>query len=141
MKKTISMMLAVVLCMGLFAGCGDKSKAPKEVTEIVEGVNNYLVENHKTEKENFVQTEVLTLQEKKCYVFESVAIDKKSNNEYTTSMKFICNGENIEELEVETSVEYGLNLASVESYMKTRDDFDDFKYNRVSKTKSTYEMK
>ena len=138
MKKTISMMLAVVLCMGLVAGCGDKSTAPKEVTEIVEGVNNYLVENHKTEKENFVQTEVLTLQEKKCYVFEGVAIDKESSKEYTTSMKFTCKDDSIEEIEVGTTIERGLNMFSVDSYIQTRDDF---KMDKDSKTKRTYVKK
>ena len=138
MKKTISMMLAVVLCMGLFAGCGDKSKAPKEVTEIVGGVNSYLVEKYKTEKENFVQTEVLTLQQKKCYVFEGVAIDTEKNEEYTTSMKFICKDDSIEEIEVSTTIEFGLNMYNVDSYMRTRDDF---KLDKNSETKRIYVKK
>ena len=136
MKKTISMMLAVVLCMGLFAGCGDKSsKVPKEVEEIVEAVNKSLVEEEKTTKENFNPTETVSLEDGVCYSYESNAIDSKSGKDYVTTLKFICKDDSIEEIEVGTTIERGLNMFSVDSYMRTRDDF---KMDKDSKTKRTY---
>ena len=33
MKKAIAMLLALMLCLGLFAGCGQEAEAPQEDTE------------------------------------------------------------------------------------------------------------
>ena len=139
MKKTISMMLAVVLCMGLFTGCGDKSpKPPKEVTEIVEAVNKSRVEEDKTTKENFNQIETVNLDNGVCYSYESNAIDKKSGKDYVTTIKFVCKENIVEEIEISTTIAYGSNMYGVNNYMKTRDDF---KMDEETRTRITYKKR
>ena len=71
-------------------------------------------------------------------MFEGVAIDTEKNEEYTTSMKFICKDDSIEEIEVSTTIEFGLNMYNVDSYMRTRDDF---KLDKNSETKRIYVKK
>ena len=40
MKKTICMILALVLCIGLFAGCGGKTETPAAPAEKEEDIGN-----------------------------------------------------------------------------------------------------
>ena len=53
-------------------------------------------------------------------------------------MKFICKDDSIEEIEVSTTIEFGLNMYNVDSYMRTRDDF---KLDKNSETKRIYVKK
>ena len=126
MKKTISMMLTVVLCMGLFAGCGDKSpKPPKEVTEIVDAINKKVIEDRQTTKENFELTEAFVLDDNEYFVYESSGIYLENGKEYKTTIKLKCNDKKIRELNVFRDQSFGLNIRTVEVYM--RDIRTDFK--------------
>ena len=125
MKKTISMMLAVVLCMGLFTGCGNGSKAPKEVTEIVEGINKDIMESRETSKEGFELTETFTSDDKTYFVYESNGIDDYKNvgKEYKTTLKFMCKSNEVIGISVKRNQDYGLNLRTAEMYIKKIDKF------------------
>ena len=37
MKRTLALILSLVMCLGLFAGCGDKTNQGKENTPLVVG--------------------------------------------------------------------------------------------------------
>ena len=124
MKKTISMMLAVVLCMGLFVGCEksndgiENNKVPKEVAEIVEAVNKNVMESAKTKKENFALTESFTLEGKEYFVYESDGVYKENGKEYHTTMKFECENGKFKLLEANQDEAFGLNIHSV-AYVMT----------------------
>ena len=138
MKKTISMMLAVVLCMGLFTGCGDKSpKPPKEVTEIVEAVNKELVSSRKTEKENFELTEAFTLEGMDYFVYESNGIYKENGKEYRSTMKFECENGEFKLLTTYKNQDFGLNLAAIAYVMEKEKEGEYLRIN-ASPNKSEY---
>ncbi len=124
MKKTISMLLAVVLCMGLFTGCGksddgiENTKVPKEVAEIVEAVNKNVMENRKTKKESFALTEAFTLDSKEYFVYESNGVYKENGKEYKTTMKFECENGEFKLLETNQDEAFGLNIHTI-AYVMT----------------------
>ena len=124
MKKTISMMLAVVLCMGLFTGCGDKSpKPPKEVTEIVEGVNKDVMENRQTSKESFQLTDNFESENTIYYVYESNGVYDKTGKECKTTLKFICKDGILQEVSAQRSGDEGLNIFTFINYMDKNSNF------------------
>ena len=132
MKKTISMMLAGVLCMGLFAGCGNGSKAPKEVTEIVEGINKDVVEEKKTEKSNFSMTEQFQSDGKTYYVYESQGQDNDTPEPYITTLKFIYQDSQLTEVNVVCEENSGVILLAVRNYFKQKTGFKESSKNRNS---------
>ena len=143
MKKTISMMLAVVLCMGLFAGCGksddgiENTKVPKEVAEIVEAVNKRIIESRKTKKENFALTEAFTLEGKEYFVYESNGVYEKNGKEYKTTMKFECENSEFKLLTTYRDQDFGLNLQSV-AYIMTVEREGEFKEKMISTNNFEY---
>ena len=124
MKKTISMMLAVVLCMGLFAGCGDKSsKVPEEVEEIVEGVNKDITKDRQTSKESFQLTDNFESENTIYYVYESNGVYAKTGKEYKTTLKFICKDGILQEVSAQRSGDEGLNIFTFTNYMDKNSNF------------------
>ena len=124
MKKTISMMLAVVLCMGLFTGCEksndgiENTKVPKEVAEIVEAVNKNVMESRKSKKENFVLTESFTLEGKEYFVYESNGVYEENGKAYKTTMKFECENGEFKLLTTYKNEDFGLNIYAI-AYVMT----------------------
>lgn len=132
MKKTISMMLAVVLCMGLFVGCGDKSpKPPKEVTEIVDAVNKNVTKNRETTKENFELIEAFTLENMDYFVYESNGVYKENGKEYKSTMKFECENGEFKLLTTYRDQDFGLNLATI-AYVMTVERENEFTEKMIS---------